>query len=94
LLRERERSCTFREVRAARLSLHPIVGSVLTEPLEVFGLTAVCVMLGTGFAGTIALVSGAAAHEIADACVKGGVIGFIFGLPLTLGLGLYLWLSG
>jgi hypothetical protein len=53
LLRERERSCTFREVRAARLSLHPIVGSVLTEPLEVFGLTAVCVMLATGSLGRL-----------------------------------------
>ena len=82
-------------VRSARVDsisgvlTHQIIASVLTAPLEVAGVVAVSVMMGSGIAGSIALLSGEE-EQIGPASGKGAIIGFIFGLPLALGLGLYL----
>jgi hypothetical protein len=72
----------------------PVLGSPLTEPLEVVGVLLAFVGVIGGAAGAAELLSGQSGREIQDAAAKGAAAAFLIGFVAAVAFALYLVLSG
>jgi hypothetical protein len=74
--------------------VQPVLGSPLTEPLEVVAVVLSVAGLFAGAAGSAELLSGRSGRAIQDAAANGAAAGFLLGLVASVGVALYLVLSG